>query len=155
EGAQFRLQQLDLTSDELNDEDHLRNFVAYKCFGVAEFDHFVGDPFAPAIPGYGLLDTLRPKRLGDCEVPLALVHWAASDGIKFTDAWSVRRPLILAPSAGAWSPLVGARRVAEGMAMLLQFQEHLDALVGAAPSQATLAALEVEKHFRFLPSFGL
>src|SRR5207247_5916235 len=45
EGLQFRLLQLDLTSEELQDQDRLRNRVAYQCFGMTDTLPFRRDPF--------------------------------------------------------------------------------------------------------------
>src|SRR5262249_41605107 len=92
---QFRLVQLNppLTDAELDDEDHLRNLIAYKCFGVEELSASTTDPFGAGLNQYGLLDSLRPNRLTDCDVPLAVLHWTLSDGVKFVDMWSVRRRL--------------------------------------------------------------
>jgi hypothetical protein len=151
DGVQFRLTQLDATAAELNAEDRLRNVIAYKCFGAGALSSFVADPFGPALTSYGTLDALRPKRLGDCEVPLAVVHWTASEGIKFVDLWSVRRRVTEEADTDRWSPLIGRRRVREAEAMLLQFQDHVDSL----RSMPNAAAVSARQHFDHLPPAGL
>ena len=91
---QFRLVQLNppLTDAELDDESHLRNLVAYQCFGVDDLRSSVTDPFGTQLRQYGLLDSLRPNLLTDCDVPLAVFYWTLAGGVKFIDLWSVRRP---------------------------------------------------------------
>jgi hypothetical protein len=148
--VQFRLIQIDppITSAELTDEDHLRNLVAYKCFGVDESNRFVSDPFGKAVTDWGLLDTLRPKQLTDCEVPLALLRWT-KDGIKFIDRWCVRRQL--APAAdGKWPPFECDSALATAEARLLQFRDQLEDLRSDNPAQ--IRATDV---FKYLPPVGL
>src|SRR5262245_30677159 len=111
EGVQFRLIPLELPLAEVNDQDHLRNRVAYRCFGVADAQVFLRNPFAPPLDGYGLLDTLRPDTLTDCDVPLATLHWTAADGIKFIDLWSVRRRVTRPTTDERWHLLLGDRRL--------------------------------------------
>src|SRR5204863_4069856 len=72
EGVQFRLIQLGLNAEELRDTDHLRNSVAYKCFGIDNTRpaiSFPDDPFSQAAPRQTLLDDLRPRLLTDGVVP--------------------------------------------------------------------------------------
>ena len=94
--VQFRLIQIDsaLTPAELQDQNHLRNIVAYKCFGVTDQVAFVKNVFGGQWKKYGLVDNLRPPQLTDCEVPLAILYWTDPDGVKFVDNWSVRRRLV-------------------------------------------------------------
>jgi hypothetical protein len=152
--VQFRLIQLDppLTAAELQDEDHLRNLIAYKCFGVAETQSFVSDPFGSELKQYGLLDSLRPNRLTDCDVPLAVLYWTLSDGLKFIDLWSVRRRLTHWPLAGRWAAGVDERGMREGEAMFLQFQEHASDLVRTEVAPQTVVAVEL---FKYLPPVGI
>jgi hypothetical protein len=152
--VQFRLIQLDppLTAAELQDENHLRNLVAYKCFGVADTQSFVSNPFGPELKQYGLLDSLRSNRLTDCDVPLAVLYWTLSDGINFVDLWSVRRTSTRANSAGGWRHLVADRRKHEGEAMFLQFQEHINSLSRSIANTRAVAATD---HFQYLPAVGI
>ena len=104
EGVRFRLVKLGLSQTELSDQAHLRNRVAYQCFGVEDLEPFKRTPFGSRADGYGLIDRLRREnQLTDCEVPLALVSWR-DEGIQFVDMWSVRRRIVK-PSAN------GPRRV--------------------------------------------
>ena len=152
-GLQFRLIQIDLplTAAELNDVNRLRNLIAYKCFGVTDTQSFVKDPFGPELSNYGLLDTLRPNRLTDCDVPLGVLYWTLSGGIKFVDMWSVRRRLTRRSSAGHWKQCVDERRVRESEAMFLQFQDQIDSLRrGPAP-----VLVKAKEHFYHLPPVGM
>jgi len=173
--VQFRLIQIDpaLTPVELQDQNHLRNIVAYKCFGVTDQAAFVKDVLGGVWKKYGLLDNLRPTQLTDCEVPLAVLSWTDPDGVKFVDNWSVRRRLVRYLVAGhdpvsadetspissdamvfasRTGPFVDERRVAEGLAMLLQFQEHLFALVSSTANPQNFVATNA---FGLLPPAGL
>jgi hypothetical protein len=152
EGVQFNLVQLPMTQAELGDEGHLRNIVAYKCFGVAEMQSFLANPFGPAVDRYGLLDELRPDQLTDCEVPLAVLHWTTTDGINFIDMWSVRRRIAKPVAEGNWSPLVADRRLAEAEAMFLQFQEQIEDV-----RREPITPLNQQKaleRFQYLPPSG-
>ncbi len=153
QGVQFRLIQLDLSLAELNDTNHLRNLVAYKCFGVAEQAAFVTNPFGPPPTSYGLMDQLRAKQsLTDCEVPLAVLYWTATSGIVFVDMWSVQRHITQRGTSEQWPLFADERPCAEAVARLLQFQNHLYALAASSASPQTIVAND---HFRYLPAAGL
>jgi hypothetical protein len=155
DGVQFRLVQLDLTLAELGDVNHLRNLVAYKCFGVADWAADVTDPFGTHSGGHGLIDQLRAAQtITGCEVPLAVLYWTATDGVVFVDMWSVRRALVSKDLLDTWAPGAGRRRVVEGIAMFLQFQQQLNDLAGAAPAINPLS-VKVTDYFRYLPASGL
>ena len=47
EGVRFRLLKLNLSQTELSDQAHLRNRVAYQCFGVDNLQPFERTPFGP------------------------------------------------------------------------------------------------------------
>lgn len=149
--VQFRLIQLDppITSAELQDKDHLRNLVAYKCFGVDEITGCIADPFGPEVEQWGLLDSLRPNQLTDCEVPLAVLYWT-DDGINFLDMWSVRRRITTPATATRWPALLSDRRCAEAEAMWLQFQDQIEELL----QTGNPAAVNARSHFSFLPPIG-
>ncbi len=152
--VQFRLVQLDqqITATEMLDQNHLRNLIAYKCFGVEATNKFPVDPFTTTLDQYGLLDNLRPTWLTECEVPLAILYWTLVDGIKFIDLWSVRRRLGRRLADKAWSFLTSERTTREGEAMYLQFQGQLKDLIS---SGVTLSQVKAKDHFRYLPAAGL
>jgi hypothetical protein len=155
DGVQFRLVQLDLTQAELGDVNHLRNLVAYKCFGATDWAADVADPFGTASSnGHGLIDQLRAaKTITGCEVPLAVLYWTATDGVVFVDMWAVRRALVSRDLLDALAPGAGRRRAMEGLAMFLQFQAQVDDMVKANPSQ--LVSVIALDNFRYLPAAGL
>lgn len=152
EGVQFRLVPLAVTPAELSDENRLRNRVAYKCFGVEALTTPLRDPFGPPVERYGLLDDLRPNALSDCEVPLAVIHWTARDGIKFVDLWSARRHLTPSPLAGRWNPVIGQRRAAEAEAMFLQFEAQIE---GIRANERNLESIVATARFDYLPPIGI
>jgi len=154
DGVQFRLVQLDLTLAELGDVNRLRNLVAYKCFGVTDWAADVTDPFGTRSGGHGLIDQLRSAQtITGCEVPLAVLYWTATDGVVFVDMWSVRRALVSKDLLDAWAPGAGRRRVAEGLAMFLQFQEQIRDML--AVSSIPLTSIVASTRFRYLPPVGL
>jgi hypothetical protein len=154
DGVRFRLLELPLTSAELSDTNRLRNRVAYKCFGTTDgsVSGFFRNPFGPVVTKYGLLDELRPNRLTDCEVPLALIYWTIHDGIKFIDLWAVRRRLIEPATARGWPLLIGDRRVSEAEAMALQFEDHIQDIRATETNPSAIVATQ---RFALLPAVGL
>jgi hypothetical protein len=152
DGVKFRLIQLPLTPTELNDENRLRNLVAYKCFGVEELKTIIADPFGPAKTSYGLLDRLRPEPLTDCDVPLAVLHWTASGGIRWVDMWSVRRGLSQGPVSGPGALAFRERQRAETEAIFLQFEDQTNSLRQTRPNPDRLRAVD---QFRYLPPVGI
>jgi hypothetical protein len=148
EGVRFRLLKLNLPQTELSDQAHLRNRVAYQCFGVDDLQPFERMPFGPRADGYGLIDRLRREnQLTDCEVPLGLVSWL-DEGIQFVDMWSVRRRIIKPSANGEWDYTIGDRRRAEAEAMVLQFQEQIKEI-------ATPQLKEASENLRYLPPVGV
>src|SRR6478609_4958368 len=156
DGVQFRLVQLDLTQTELGDVNHLRNLVAYKCFGVVDWAANVADPFGTSTStGHGLIDQLRSaKTITGCEVPLAVLYWTATDGVVFVDMWSVRRALVSRDLLDTWAPEAGRRRTVEGLAMFLQYETQMNDLIQTAPAINPLS-VKVTDYFRYLPASGL
>ncbi len=154
DGVQFRLVQLDLTLAELGDVNHLRNLVAYKCFGVTDWAADIADPFGAGSNGHGLIDQLRTaKTITGCEVPLAVLYWTATDGVVFVDMWAVRRALVSRDLLDTWAPGAGRRRAIEGLAMFLQFQQQVEDMMKANPAQ--LVSVVALDNFRYLPAAGL
>ena len=155
DGVQFRLVQLNLTQTEMGDVNHLRNLVAYKCFGVDDWAASVRDPFGTVPGSHGLIDQLRSaKTITGCEVPLAVLYWTATDGVVFIDMWSARRPLVSKDLLDAWAPGAGRRRTLDGLAMFLQFQAQLNDLAESVPAINPLS-VKVTDYFRYLPASGL
>jgi hypothetical protein len=150
EGVQFRLLQLDLSTAELGDPTRLRSLLALRCFGPDALRAFSSDPFGPLPERYGLLDELRPNRLTDGDVPLAVVYWTA-DGIQFVDVWSVRRCVTAPCVTGRWALVAGERRRSEATAMFLQFQDHIQNLRATETNLDTLVATQ---RFVYLPPVG-
>jgi hypothetical protein len=155
QGVQFRLLPLSVPAGFSipGDAKTLRNRLAHLCIGTATVRQFPQDPFTP-LESYGPIDELRllegDRRLTDCDVPLALIYWAAN-GVRFVDMWSVRRRLVQPSTAVAWPVLVGERRVAEAEAAFLQFQDELEQIADEEPDPAEVKANE---HFRYLPPAG-
>jgi hypothetical protein len=152
EGVQFRLIQLGLNKEALSDT-RLRNVIAYRCFGIDSVNppvSFPIDPFGQVSPGRTLLDDLRPRLLTDCDVPLGIISWTSTEGIKFVDMWSVRRRVFAPSVAGRWEALIGEQRRSEGEAMFLQFQDHLESLRGGLSA----TAIKAIDHFKYLPPAG-
>jgi hypothetical protein len=153
--VQFRLIQIDglITQAELQDVNHLRNLIAYKCFGVADTQSFLKDPFGPEIEQHGLLDSLRPNLLTDCDVPLGVLYWTLSGGINFIDMWSVRRRLVSQSALVRWDNLLSEQRATEGEAMFQQFADQVnDILIAKAGSLAGVVATD---YFASLPAVGV
>ena len=154
DGVQFRLIQLPLGANDLNDTRRLRNLVAHRCFGTSDkrMTGFVIAPFVTPATEYGLLDDLRGAALTDCDVPLGLIYWTAQAGIVFIDVWSVRRRVTRKPTTSHWPLLIGDRRASEQEAIFLQFQAHLASLLASVPNVQLVQALD---YFAFLPPVGV
>jgi hypothetical protein len=159
EGAKFRLLQLEfkrdlkLSDDELKSPKRLRNRVAYKCFGAEDptVQSFVSNPLGPQVEKYGVLDDLRPNRLTDCDVPLAILYWTAEKEIEFIDMWSVRRRIVEPKVSRRCMGIVSDRRLAETEAMFFQFQDHLSDI---RKSHGVASSLQATNNFAFLPPVG-
>ena len=159
EGVRFRLIEIPknlFTEDELDDEAHLRNLTAYKCFGAGT-SPFQQMPFRPQ-PNKnpsgqtdlrsGIIDEMRARKvLSDCEVPLAVVYWTAEKA-HYVDNWSVRRRIVKPSANGEWGYTISDRRSAEAEVMVLQFQEELKEVVSPQ-------LINGSTRFRFLPPIGM
>jgi hypothetical protein len=156
EGVRFRLVPATMPAGFLNDPNRLNNNLAHLCFGTGELADFPTDPFKAPIPaGYGLIDALRTAgALTDCDVPLALVYWDQQAGVRFVDAWAVRRRSVQLTPDAPWpmhAGLAGGRRLAEAEAMFFQFQDHAEFLRAAEPNPGAVTAAS---RFRWLPAGG-
>lgn len=138
----------------------LRNWLAHACLGTEEVARFARDPFRqtngqPFYANYGAVDALRTAgSLTDCDVPLALIYWK-NDGVHFVDMWSVRRQLVPPSRSTVWPLATDERRMAEGEAAFLQFQEQMNDLLQSNLSQSVLASIRAIDYARYLPAAGL
>lgn len=161
EAVRFRLLPLDtLVQDEVDAVDQrrpapdatarlslLRNRIAHRCFGTDALAAFIADPLGSRAVDHGLL---AGASLSDCEVPLAVVK--LDIGVDFVDQWSVRRRITRPGAGGAWGMVTDDRRLAEGEACFMQFQEQLSALLGTQPDAGKIVAAQ---RFDFLPAAGV
>lgn len=137
-----------------------QNAVAHLCFGTDVLQNFPTNPFAltdgdSSYAEYGVLDDLRAQGyLKDCAVPLALVYWTTA-GVQFVDMWSVRRPVFPAAASEMWPVFSSRRRMAEGLAMFLQFQAQLNGLLQSTTSTTALTSIAATNYFQFLPAAGI
>ncbi len=154
DGVQFRLIQLPIMAGDLNDVAHLRNRLAYRCFGATDDEvvAFMANPFGPVVTKYGLLDDLRPDCLKDDEVPLALIYWTNTGGVEFVDQWSVRRRITARSADAAWPLFTSERRTAEAEAAFLQFEEHIEHI---RSRESNLQTIKAADRFEYLPPAGL
>lgn len=154
ECMQFRLIKLDISDEDLADTAHLRNRLAYECFGLGDtrYIDFVINPFGVHEAGYGILDDLRPKILTDCDVPLALLYWTSTGGIVFIDIWSVRRGITPPGSDDEWLPFTSFRRKREGQAMFNQFERQIEAI---REKERPIGLIEARSRFDYLPPVGI
>lgn len=153
-GVQFRLIPFSMRSG-LAPTRSLRNRMAHECFGTTDnrLASLLSDPFSPQTRNYGLMDDLRATgALTPCDVPLAVVYWAATQGLPFVDMWSVRRRITGSEWTERWGPLVGDRRLSEAEAMFLQFEDHIAQMRLNEPD---LRAISARTHFDYLPPVGL
>jgi hypothetical protein len=169
EGVQFRLLPVDmardlgLSSEHLGDEAHLRSRLAAICLGLAARRKLLADPFGGRQPA-DALDALRPLRLTDCDVPLALIYRTEAGGLVFVDNWSVRRPIMApegvpgaltgdsaSPSGYLGRPaLIGAGWALRTAAMMMQFDEQISQI--AESDRPVVAA---SSRLLFLPPAGI
>jgi len=169
---QFRLYQLTLSSGILSEPGHLRNKIAYACFGFTDAgpSQQTSSPYAfgPLMQSEKLLDTLKINLTND--VPLAILVWTSSGAPRFIDNWSVRRRLTGPAFTVPWNGAMGDRRLAEAEAMFLQFQGQIaDIQLGAEvtrqtataspaqntqPAASTLSAIRADQLFSYLPAAG-
>jgi hypothetical protein len=156
EGVQFHLLRLALPTALASDRARLRNRIAHELAGTgnARRRTSAANPFAPAPADVGLLDDLRRAGcLGDEQVPLAVLMWTASAGVRFIDLWAVRRRVTAPAAERAFPTLVGDRQRAAAEALFLQFEAEIaDAFTN---ERAALAKLRAIDRFAFLPPVGI
>lgn len=153
ETAQFRLLAIDpfLSGEALPNQKKLRNYLAYRCYGIKETQKLFADPLGFSVKNYGLIDEMRENVLSNSDVPLAIINWTAG-GIKFVEMWSVRRLLIKPNNDEDWKQLLGERRKAETGAMMHQFSDQLEQI---ERESANLSIIEANDIFRYLPPAGI
>ena len=146
-----------MSKDDAASLSKLRNWLAHVCFGTEERAAFFSDPFQTASDtsaslSYGAIDALRAANtLTDCDVPLALLYWTPG-GVKFVDMWAVRRGLAKR-TTDLWSSLLDNRRVSEGKAMLMQFEDQVKVMRNDPSNNA--GAIAATDYFQYLPPVGI
>lgn len=154
ETVQFNLLPVDtvLKNDTLPAEKtRLRNYLSYRCFGIAKSPKFFKDPLGFAFNSYGLIDEMRGKLLSDSDVPLALIHWT-SEGLQFVENWAVRRRISRRDDDDDWTQIVKDRRLSESEAMMMQFADQIEELESQSANLSTIAAKD---YFQYLPPAGI
>jgi len=175
DAIQFRLIQLTFSSGLLRDPGHLRNRIAYRCFGFTDESPYPPpDSFGPFARNARLLETLQQNTAQlakvdlTVDVPLAILGWSSGGHPDFIDMWSVRRRLIHPAFTSPWQDAIGDQRLAEAEAMFLQFQSQIDdiqqgvaiARLNAPVAQNrrttsnTLKAVRAAQVFSYLPAAG-
>ena len=160
DGVQLRLVSIDfrgdlaMTDSDLSDRQLLQNRVAHACFNASADLSLAANPLAGPGPFVNPLDRLRPTRLTNCDVPLAIVVMNDDGTLAFVDNWSVRRRVIGRGSRGIWNALFEDARAREVEAVFLQFQEQLASLVSRFPADPALAFSDLGTFFAFLPPVG-
>jgi hypothetical protein len=149
DAVEFRLLELPLDETLLAAPGRLRNAVAYQCFGVDHLTDFATDPFATSTDPQTLLDEIRGTDLTDCDVPLAILYWTATEGVQFVDMWAVRRRLTHTKTASDFGLDDG--RLATAEAMREQFRGQLDGI----RQGSSLGTYQARTAFRWLPPAGL
>jgi len=152
EGVEFRAVALpvgqQLAGIEVTDHN-IRNLVAHWCFGTGQLLALGQDPFR-FNPSYSGLDGLGPDDLTPYDVPLAVFGWDNGSVVDL-DNWSVRRRVSDPdPVPSSWSVTTCDRRVADGQARFLQFQDQAEELVSQSLAQSAWAG----DHFALLPPVG-
>ncbi|MEL7444402.1 MAG: hypothetical protein AAGK02_01155 [Pseudomonadota bacterium] len=132
--------------------DDFRNRIAYRCFGEGVKADWVTHLLARGPRGSDLLEDMAANGLGRQEVPLGILAYTGADTIEFIDAWSVRRPLSQQDGGDRIGSLVEPYRLATGLAMLRQFQDHLASEVG---SPVSIGDVRARTHFPYLPPAGV
>ncbi|HYJ03869.1 MAG TPA: hypothetical protein VEX43_01965 [Chthoniobacterales bacterium] len=151
EGVKFRLLRLNVAAGA--NASQVRNAVAYQCFGLRETsaNDFAQGALTRTPPSRRGIEALVPSGyLTTGDVPLAIIEWKAG-GIGFVDQWPARRRISRPAASVLWDPLLGDNRLAEGEAMLAQFQDQIGDLRAVVNADRTRAV----EHFRYLPPVGI
>ena len=127
EGVKFSVFPLNLPG---NATPLARSVLAQACFGLAPDISSGGWPGSLPVE-YGWEKLVPPGFERDYHVPLAVFEWTNAKTIGFVKQWPVRRRMVRPSAVEQWAYFTSERRVAEGEAMFLDFQEDLAAV---APS---------------------
>jgi hypothetical protein len=147
EGVEFRMTQIPINSTLLSNTNRLRNRLAYSCFRTERTEARMSGVFTAAPADDDLVAPMRAHgAIGNCDVPLALIHWRGAV-VEFVDMWAVRRrPAASTPGTAAdW---LDPAQIAVGEARLLQFQAQLAEILSGSSSPTTVLA---RTHFEQLP----
>lgn len=124
EGVKFSAFRLNLPA---NATARARSVLAQACFGLAPDISSSGWP--GSLPAqYGLEKLVPPGFERDYHVPLAVFEWTNAGTVGFVKRWPVRRRMVRPSAVEQWAYFTSERRVAEGEAMFLDFQEDLAAV---------------------------
>jgi len=124
EGVKFSVFRLNLAA---NATALARSILAQACFGLAPEISSSGWP--GSLPAQYGLEKLVPAGFErDYNVPLAVFEWTNAGTIGFVKRWPVRRRMVRPSAVEQWAYFTSERRVAEGEAMFLDFQEDLAAV---------------------------
>lgn len=153
ETVQFRRLAIEpfLAGEKTPDQNRLRNYIAYRCFGTRQGQKIFADPVGLSLDSYGLIDEMRGKTLARSEVPLAIIYWT-KEGIQFVENWAVRRRLANRTESGNWTQLLSDRRLSESEASMRQFEDQIKKMLIDETKPSTVRA---EEYFEFLPPAGI
>ena len=129
-----------------------RNRIAYRCFGEGVKADWVTHLLARGPRGDDLVEAMAGYGLGPQEVPLGLLAYTGAQTLAFIDSWAVRRPLVKDDSGDRFGSLVEPQRIATGIAMLRQFQDHFASL---SQPPGTIGSIKARTHFPYLPPAGI
>lgn len=164
DAVQFHLFPLALDSNMVKSIPHMRNRLAYACFGWSNEgprqQQSMPDEFGPFTQNEGLLEGFA-YNLTD-HIPLAILYWPDEAQSRFIDTWPVRRRLVQPAFTEYWQEAIGNGRLAVAEAMFLQFQSQIAdiqhrakrAHADAPATPAPLAEVRAEEHLSFLPAAG-
>lgn len=152
EGVEFRAVALPVpayVAGEQLTSGNRRNLVAHWCYGTEQLDALGADPFGFPTAWTGF-DELSAADLTAYDVPLAAFSWDGSS-IADLDNWAARRRVSdPRPVPSSWAVTVSDRRLAEGEARFLQFQDQAEELVSRGLAGSAVAP----DHFGLLPPVG-
>ena len=153
EAVQFRLLPIDsyLSNEALPTRSRLRNYIAYRCFGLSDLTAFYLNPLGFTGSTYGLLDEMRGKTLSETDVPLAIINWTAN-GLEFVEMWAVRRRLTSINDSDDWTQLFSDRRLSETEAMIQQFAAQIE---DEQPYVNDFRDIAADDYFYYLPPAGM
>ncbi|GAA2153574.1 hypothetical protein GCM10009826_12990 [Humibacillus xanthopallidus] len=131
-----------------------RNILAHLFLDTRAWARRLADPFGADQNAVdpGTLAALSSGPLTPCDVPIAVLTWAA--GIDLVDLWSVRRAPLVHGELTAVQGLASTVRSALGRAAYCQFQDQL-AQIATELTPAQRTAFRLLDRFRYLPPAGL